>query len=181
MAKGQTHGFSDIVLNPSEQIKRHIVQLSKDCTEHLSKSDNGESERYAFAMKTWVFSIMLEPYSPAKVLKPKMDHYKELEEKIKEINNDKSLSDENKKKTVNKVRFAFALPVFEQTVRILQNSKIVEVEVEGIINIESSGIRERVQMGEGIVDYKKRIPLRKPIELDETVDETGDKDVAITD
>ena len=180
MARGQAHGFTDVVLNPSEQIKRHIVQLSKDCTEHLSKSDNGESERYAFAMKTWVFSIMLEPYSPAQVLKPKMEHYKELEEKIKEINIDKGLSDENKKKTVNKIRFAYALPVFEQTVRILQNSKIVEVEVEGIINVESKGIRERVQMGDGIVDYKKRTPLRKPIEV-EKVDETGDENVTITD
>jgi len=172
-------GFTDITLSPSDQIKRHIVQLSKECNDHLSKSEENESERFAFAMKTWVFSIMLEPYTDGEVKKMKFDHYKELEKKIKEIDNNENLSEENKNKSINSIRYKYAFPVFEQSLRVLQNSKIVEVEVEGIIDLRMKGIQKRVQTGVG--GYSSGVsvsPIRKDakeLEIEKPTNEEEDK------
>lgn len=178
-------GFTDITLSPSDQIKRHIVQLSKECNDHLSKSEKSDGERFAFAMKTWVFSIMLEPYTDGEVKKMKFDHYKELEEKIKEIDDNEKLSEENKKKTINSIRYKYAFPVFEQSLRILQNSKIVEVEVEGIIDLGREGIQKRVQTGVGSYSSGENAsPIRKTIEelqLEENTDEESDETAELPD
>lgn len=153
MVKGKSfqQSFSDISLSPSEAIKRYIVQLSKECTEHLADSLNNNKEMYAFAMKTWAFSIMLESYTPDEVKPMVKQHYKELDDKIKELKEKKDtdkLSEDNVNKNIVLTRFNYALPIFEQNIRIMQNSKIVEVEVEGIIDLEQEGFKDRVRTTE---------------------------------
>lgn len=140
----QYQSFSDISLSPSESIKRYIVQLSKECTEHLSNSLSNNNEMYAFSMKVWAFSIMLESYTPDKIKPLTRDHYKELDEKIKDIR-DSELNEDNKKKNIVLTRFNYGLPIFEQSIRIMQNSRIVEVEVEGVIDLKRDGFKERVR------------------------------------
>ena len=134
----------DWKVTPSDQIKRYIVQLSKDCIDHLSKSLDSDKEKYAFAIKTKALSVLLENYTDDKVKEITSKHFKDMEEKIEEIQKQK-LGDDTKKKTINKYRFENALPVLDQNIRVMQNSPIVEVEAHGIIDMNDDGIKERIQ------------------------------------
>jgi len=135
----------DWKVTPSDQIKRYIVQLSKDCIDHLSKSENNIKERYAFAVKTKSMSVLLENYMDDKVKKITSDHFKEMDEKIRAVSRDKGLSGDTKKQTINRIRFDYALPVMDQNIRVMQNSPIVEVEAHGIIDMNSDGIKDRIR------------------------------------
>ena len=147
----------DWKVTPSDQIKRYIVQLSKDCIDHLSKSLDSDKEKYAFAIKTKALSVLLENYTDDKVKEITSKHFKDMEEKIEEIQKQK-LGDDTKKKTINKYRFEYALPVLDQNIRVMQNSPIVEVEAHGIIDMNSNGIKERIRGKE------KALPIRGEIE-----------------
>jgi len=135
----------DWKVTPSDQIKRYIVQLSKDCIDHLSKSEGSKKERYAFAIKTKAMSVLVENYTDDKVKEITNKHFKDMEEKIHEIKNNKKLSDDTRTETINRIRFEYALPVMDQNIRIMQNSPIVEVEAHGIIDTNSEGIKDRIR------------------------------------
>jgi len=135
----------DWKVTPSDQIKRYIVQLSKDCIDHLSKSEGNNKERYAFAIKTKSLSVLLENYTNDEVRKITNDHFKEMDNRIREIRKDKELNDDTKKQTENRIRFEYALPILDQNIRVMQNSPIVEVEAHGIIDMNSNGIKDRIQ------------------------------------
>jgi len=147
----QHQSFSEISLSPSEAIKRYIVQLSKECTEHLADSLGNNKQMHAFSMKVWAFSVMLESYTPDKVKPLTKEHYKELNEEIKKIR-EGDLNEENKTKNIVLTRYNYALPIFEQSIRIMQNSRIVEVEVEGVIDLKRDGFKDRVRHTEDAQD-----------------------------
>jgi len=146
------------------------VQLSKDCIEHLSKSLNNNKEKYAFAVKSKALSLLLENYMEDEIKKITHDYFKELDEKIKEIRKREDLNKETKEQHINQLRFDYSLPVLDQDIRVMQNSPIVEVEAHGIIDMNSKGIKERIQ------GKQKALPIRGELEEDiefiETEEET---------
>lgn len=148
----------DWKVTPSDQIKRYIVQLSKDCIDHLSKSEHDNKERFAFAVKTKSMSVLLENYMDDNVKEITNTHFKEMDDKILAVSKDKSLSPDTKRQTINRIRFDYALPVMDQNIRVMQNSPIVEVEAHGIIDMDSNGIKNRIQ------GKAKALPVRGEIE-----------------
>ena len=74
---------SDMAMKPAEQIKRYLVQLSKDCTEHLAGSSNNDKERHSFAVKTKVLSILLEQHTALDIKTLTFQSYKDLDQEIK--------------------------------------------------------------------------------------------------
>lgn len=179
MYKDKKTGFSfgETVLSPTEQIKRYIVQLSKECTDHLSRSNNDNKERYAFAMKVRVLATMLESYTPKDGIEWKLQHYKELEEEINMIETNTSYSQETKDVNMIKKQFRYATPVFFQSLKVLQNSPIVEIETEGVIDLSSKDIEKRIQTG--TAHYSSGVPVA-PIrgesgqDIEMTVEESED-------
>lgn len=147
-------------MTPSDQIKRFIVQLSKDCIEHLSKSLNSNGEKYAFAVKTKALSTLIENYMRDDIKQVTHDYFDELEREIEKIKKRADLNEETKKRHINQLRFEYALPVADQNIRIIQNSPIVEVEAHGIIDMESKGIRDRIQ------GKAKMLPVREDLDAD---------------
>jgi len=143
--KMKQQAFLEASLNPSDRIKRYIVDLSKECADHLEKSEDNDKERHAFAMKVEVFSIMLEPYTSEEIKNLTRDSYKNMEEEIIKIKGNDLYNESTKKKNIIKQRFDYALPVFWQSLRILQNSPIVEIESEGIIDFDIEGVKKRVR------------------------------------
>lgn len=161
-------GYADAVLTPTEHIKHDIVKLRSETVKHLADSCQSDKEKYAFAVKTKVFAISLEPYTDKDTVKLVMDHYTELETEIKGIDNNDKLNADNKRKTIVQRQFSYALPIFEQSLRILQNSPIVEMEAEGVINLKDEHMKERIR-----VDPTDYTPV-KNIHVD--LNEEGDKD-----
>lgn len=135
---------SDQAMKPTEQIKRYIVQLSKDCTDHLSQAYTSDKERYAFATKTKVFSILLEPHTASDIKTATFKSYDDLETEVKKLK-DQEMNEETRKKNMIRIQYDYALPIFEQSLRILMNSPIVEVEAEGIIDLAREGLKDRVR------------------------------------
>lgn len=125
-------------LAPSEEVKRYIIQLSKDCSELLSNTYGDTNNQYAFAWKTRLFSIWLEPYTEPKIKEFNFNHYKELDKAIDDIKLKKDLNDVTKAQSIAGTMFQYAIPICFQSIRILQNSKILEQEVEGVIDLSNN-------------------------------------------
>lgn len=141
------------------------MQLSKDCIEHLSKSLDNNKEKYAFAVKTRALSVLIENYMRNDIKQVTHDYFDELEREIKKVKKREDLNEETKRQEINQLRFEYALPVSDQNIRIIQNSPIVEVEAHGIIDMESEGIRERIQ------GKAKMLPVREDTEEAEIIDQ----------
>lgn len=143
-------------LAPSEEVKKYIIQLSKDCTELLSRTFSDIGSQYAFAMKTRLLSIWLEPHTEPKIKQYNFDHYKELDDKIKELKGSKDYNDTTKAQGIASLMFEYAIPICYQSIRVLQNSKILEQEVEGIIDLSTNpGPRIRAE--------ETQLPLMKDL------------------
>ena len=170
----------DWKVTPSDQIKRYIVQLSKDCIDHLSKSEGSNKERYAFAVKTKAMSVLLENYTTDEIRKITSNHFKEMDEKIRAISKDKSLGDDTKKQTINRIRFDYALPVMDQNIRVMQNSPIVEVEAHGIIDMNSKEVKERIQ-GKAHALPVRGGEIEEDTEILDATEEENDSAFSVTD
>ena len=144
----------DWKVTPSDQIRRYIVQLSKECIDHLSKSIDSNKEKYAFSVKTKALSLLLENYMEKRVKKITFDYFKKLEQEILEVKKRDDLSEETRKQHINKIRFEYMLPVMEQNIRLMQNSPIVEVEAHGTIDMSDRKIKDRIRGKE------KALPVR---------------------
>lgn len=141
----QQYNVTTEPVTPSHDIKRYIVQLSKDCTGHLARSMKEKSEKHAFAVKTKALSILMEKYTDREVKKITFEHFKKMDEAIKKIRQNDKLHEQTRSENILKIRYDYALPVFEQNLRILQNSPITETESHGIIDINNEGIEKRIQ------------------------------------
>jgi len=145
MTKTKEVPNEDWKVTPSDQIRRYIVQLSKECIDHLSKSIDSKKEKFAFAVKTKSLSVLLENYMEDKIKKITFDYFKQLDEEILKVKKRSDLNEETKKHHINNIRFEYMLPVMDQNIRIMQNSPIVEVEAHGIIDMDSEGIKDRIR------------------------------------
>jgi hypothetical protein len=154
-------------LAPSEEVKRYIIQLSKDCTELLALTYASVDNQYAFAMKTRLLSIWLEPYTEPKIKEFNFKHYKELDDKIQGIRDSKEYNDVTKAQGVAASMFQYGIPICFQSIRILQNSKILEQEVEGVIDLSNNP-------GPRIRGEEPQLPIMKELTVDESEEDNHD-------
>jgi hypothetical protein len=124
-----------------------------------------------------VLSIRLEPYTPLEIRKQTFQHYKELKQKEEEIIANPTYSETTKKQTLLKRRYEYSLPIFEQNIRILQNSPLVEIEVEGLLDLDDDEAIEQIQL-----DYRTGTSARaKEIRVRENTVSEDDELVGIPD
>ena len=122
-------------LSPSEDIKKYIIQISKDCSELFALCFSSIENQFAFATKVRLFSIWLEPYTNLEIKQFNFKHYAELDERLQVIKASKDYNDTTKAQGIASTMFEYAIPICYQSIRVLQNSKILEQEVEGIIDL----------------------------------------------
>jgi len=142
---------------PSDQIKRYIVQLSKECIDHYSRSIDNKKDKFAFYVKVKSLNILLENYMDDNIKKITFTYMEEIKneiDKIKKDGKEGKLTEETVKNHINNKRFEYMIPIFEQSLRIIQNSPITEVEAHGVIDLNSKDIKKRIR-GE-----EKAIPIR---------------------
>lgn len=130
---------------PTELLRYDLVKLRSEVSNHYSKALGSLKEQFAFAKKTKVFSISLEPYTDKDIIKQVMEHYAELDEMIKGIRKDKTLDTKNKDANIIKLEFEYAEPIFLQSLRIFHNSPLIERSTGGVLDPRDEGIRDRIR------------------------------------
>jgi hypothetical protein len=133
-------------MSPTEQIKRDIIQLARDATDHYAKSYEKNEEKWAFAVKTRVLAIRLQNYTPIETRYWLRDIWKEEREKEDAIWKS-DLNPDNKKINALNVKFRYALRVYDMCLSVLHNSPIVETKSDGIINVDLPELKDRVRTG----------------------------------
>jgi len=131
--------------NAMDVLRYDLVKMRSDISSHYSKSYGNLKEQYAFAKKTLVFSISLEPHTDKSIIRETMNHYNELQNKIQEIKKNNTLDIKNKEANIIKLEFEYAEPVFYQSLRIFHNSPLVEKQVDAILNPRDKTIRTRIR------------------------------------
>jgi hypothetical protein len=131
-------------LSPTEQVKRDIIQLARDATNHYANSLNSSEEKWAFSVKVRVLALRLQKYTPVKARYWVRDVWKKENEEEEKITNS-SLSEDNKKLNILNMKFKFALQVYDMCLLVLHNSPIVETKASGIIDIELPDVTDRIR------------------------------------
>ena len=138
----------NITINPKQSatdvLRYDLVKLRSSVADHYAKTYNDDKEKYAFAKLVKVFEVSLEPYMDKEIIKQIMEHYKQLEQDIKELKASE-LSKETKNHNIILKEFEYAEPIWTMTLRIFHHSPLIEYETEGIIDPRDNGLKERVR------------------------------------
>ena len=138
--------------SPTEMFKIRLLSLLFECIDHNSKSHKTE-ELYAFARKAWDLSILLERYTPSSMLKELQSWKKQLEEEIVKAKKKEHATEV--KKDIETLDYRYAVEVHLHNQRILTNSPILEVDVEGDLDVADESIKEIVRLKKRREDDKR--------------------------
>lgn len=139
--------------SPVDFKHRLIMKELAKCIDHLAKSYNDDREKYAFIMRTKTLHHLLLPYTPTSVKERTKKLAKEYEKKIQEEIS-KIPSEEGRRKKELEIAMEFAEKLHYQNIQIIDNSKMMEEEVEGVIDLEDASIIEAVRHGSKDVDAR---------------------------
>jgi len=133
-------------LNPTEMIKSRSVNLLFDCIDLHSKSID-EDSKYAFCKKVKSLSILLERYTPKSARAELLQWYSQLEKEIDKLKESDNNSPNVVKRNTLSRSFRYAEEVHMQNIRILMNSPVIELDVEGELDIKDEDMINIVRGG----------------------------------
>lgn len=146
--------------SPTEMFKGRLVQLLYENISHNSKSRSNPAEKHAFAMKTRDLSILLERYTPGETKKEVRDWYAQLEKEIKDVKEAKDLSvtQDKREEKILALQYRYALEVHMSNQRVITNSPIIDVDIEGELDVTDAEMIDVVRRGkrqdDGTLNYK---------------------------
>lgn len=138
--------------SPTEMFKGRLLSLLFECITHHSKALKDENEIYAFARKSWDLSILLEKFIPSSKRKELMNWYKQLKVDIQKVRDQKknkkddSITPKEIENQILNLEFSYAEEVHNHNTRIIINSPILEVEVEGDLDVTDINIVDIVRL-----------------------------------
>lgn len=139
--------FSNVVSGtPSEQEKKYNLRLSYECTDHRASSYEKPTEMFAFIVKVEDLMHRLLRFTPSEKRKELQDHYTELAEEIKEIDNG-NLDPSKKKREILDKQYKFALGIHNHNLKLIPNTSILQRDVEGELDITDKEAMEIIQGG----------------------------------
>lgn len=152
-------GPAESYKSPTEMFKGKLTNLLFECTTHRCNCYNNKKEKYAFAKKVQDLSIYLERYTPASKRKELYQWYKQLKDKIQNIRennngNDKKLTPIEMEDTIVNLEYIYAEEVHKHNQRILNSSPIIEVEVEGELDIDDEETISLIRTEKRVDDRK---------------------------
>lgn len=158
-------------LTPTEQIKKDVIELAKQATEHYSKAYDDEREKWAFYVKTRILALRLKGFMNIPMRIWLRDQLLELDKKIEEIETNPNLSNDNKKINSVNTRYNYALPIYDLCIELLHNCPIVETISDSVIELDLENIEKRIRLSEdGNAGKEGKVkPLRKEKEEATTV------------
>lgn len=132
--------------SPTEMFKIRLLTLLFDCIDHNSKSYD-KDELYAFARKAWDLSVLLERYTPTSKRNELSLWKKQLESEINKAMGNENTTERTKEMGVLEYKYAVEVHLHNQ--RILTNSPILEVDVEGDLDVSDESIKDIVRLKRG--------------------------------
>ncbi len=146
---GADTGQFESYKSPTEMFKGRLVNLLFDCILHNSKCYNDKNEKYAFARKTWDLAVMMERFTPSSKRKELNEWKKQLKEEIKKIREDKGKPTPSEKNdAIMDLEYFYAEEVHMHNQRILINSPIIEVDVEGDLDVTEESTLDIIKLGD---------------------------------
>lgn len=134
--------------SPTEMFKGRLVSLLFECINHHSRAIGNKEETYAFARKAWDLSILMERYTPSSKRKELKEWMKQLKGEIEKTRQDKDLPTPNEKaETISNLEYTYAEEVHQHNQRTLIISPIIEVDVEGDLDISDENILDTIRLG----------------------------------
>lgn len=133
-------------LSPTELIKNKSVNLLFENIGHNAHALK-DDEKYAFYCKTKDLSILLERYTPRSAREELKQWFAQLDAEIKEIKKVRSLTPQARDKKILELNHNYALEVHAHNQRILMNSPIIELDVEGELDVSDPGVVNVVRGG----------------------------------
>lgn len=124
--------FYSYTLSSTDLIKKNLVELLFQCTVHKSKSFNDE-DKHAFCAKVEDLSSYLMRYTPEVNQKELLDWSKQMKQDMQKIADSKDTRIDTKERILA-IRYQYAVEMHEHNARILFNSPIIEIEMEGEVN-----------------------------------------------
>lgn len=138
-------------MSPTDFIKNKEIGLMFDTINHDSRSME-QAEKYAFIRKAKYLSILLERYTKRSAREETRNWYDQLREEERKIREENpSETKEKKNEKIMDLRYQYALEINEQSARVLMNSPIVEIDVEGDLDINDADVISIVR-GEKRID-----------------------------
>lgn len=134
--------------SPTDMFKGRLLSLLFECIMHHSKALNDNNEVYAFARKSWDLSILLEKYIPASKRKELIQWRKQLKEDIKKVRSkeDADYTPAQRSGDILTIEFNYAEEVHMHNTRILINSPVLEIEIEGDLDVTDDNIIDIVRL-----------------------------------
>lgn len=126
-------------LSPTDLIKNKSVGLMFENITHHSRSIE-LAEKYAFIQKVKDLSVVMERYTPKAARKELKELYEELNKRIQEIRERKGDTESQRNEEIINLQYQYALEVHEQDIRVLMNSPIIEIDVEGDLDINDISV-----------------------------------------
>lgn len=142
------HGSFESYKSPTEMFKGNLIHLLSQCVVHHAGSYNDKNEKYAFARNAWDLAVLIERFTPSSKRKEIMDWKKQLKEEIKKVRMDPKLTTPTERSdAVMDLEYYYAEEVHEHNIRILSNSPIIEVDVEGDLDVTDENTLDLIRLG----------------------------------
>lgn len=136
MAENESGGgqVSTPFLSPDSLIQHKDVGLMFNCID-LNAMSYAEEERHQFIRKTRDLMVQLKRYTTPSQQEELIKWYDQMNAEIEVIKKQKHLSDKERRTLTLEKMYEYSLMVHEHNQNILLSSPIVEIEVEGILDI----------------------------------------------
>ena len=133
-------------MSPSKLINRDNIRLGYEAVQHKSRAYKDPKEMWAFASKVEDLMFRLLRYTPKDIRENLEAHYKEMEDKIANIEEERVDLDKKEKKQLQ-IRFDYAIPVHQHNIKLLPVSSITTQDVEGELDVSKDEVVEIIRGG----------------------------------
>lgn len=147
--EGTTSSF-EVYKSPAERLKQLIIKLLEESFNHYSKSYNNKEEKFAFIIKTKCLSDLILRWTGRNAKVELLQWSKQLNNEIKALREtkDMSITKDKIEDKILELKFIFAEEVAKHNTIIIQNSPIIDTEVEGELDITDEDMLGIVRLRE---------------------------------
>jgi len=132
--------------SPSKLEKRDNIRLAYECIQHKANSYKSPQDKWAYASKVEDLMLRLLRFTRSE-LKQKIEaHYKEMEDKILEIDKADIEPDKKEREKLD-IRFKYAHSIHQHNIKLLPQTGIIIQDVEGELDITNEEVLDVIRGG----------------------------------
>ena len=144
---------SQLPITSAEMKNKLIMRELSKCINHFANSYKNDKEKYAFIARVKSLHHLLLSSTPAHIRKKTEELAEEYKRRIEEETRNIG-SEEEKEKRRLEILMEFAEILHYQNIQIIDNSKMMEEEIEGQIDVSDEEFIKAVRQGGEDVDAR---------------------------